>query len=55
MNSVWATILLAGAGTYAMRASFIAGMIAGLVAWRTTSVAATLILGMGLVVVLQNL
>lgn len=102
MNSVWATILLAGAGTYAMRASFIAaadrlvdvppwaqrvlrqippaalasivlpalvrpegqldlthprfiaGAIAGIVAWRTNSVAATLVIGMGLVVLLQN-
>jgi branched-subunit amino acid transport protein len=102
VSSVWATILLAGAGTYAMRASFIAaadrlvdvppwaqrilrqippaalasivlpalvrpegeldlthprfiaGMIAGLVAWRTNSVVATLVVGMGLVVLLQN-
>jgi branched chain amino acid efflux pump len=102
VNSVWATILLAGAGTYAMRASFIAaadrlvdvppwaqrilrqippaalasivlpallrpegeldlthprfiaGMVAGLVAWRTNSVVATLVVGMGLIVLLQN-
>jgi branched-subunit amino acid transport protein len=103
VNSVWATILLAGAGTFAMRASFIAaadrlvdvppwarrllrqippaalaslvvpalvrpegeidlthprciaGIIAGLVAWRTNNVVATLVVGMGLVVLLQNL
>jgi branched-subunit amino acid transport protein len=102
VNSVWATILLAGAGTYAMRASFIAaadrlvdvppwaqrilrqippaalasivlpalmrpegeldlthprfiaGIVAGLVAWRTNSVVATLVVGMGLIVMLQN-
>ena len=102
MNSVWATILLAGAGTYAMRASFIAaadrlvsvppwaqrilrqippaalasivlpalmrpegdldlthprfvaGVVAALVAWRTNSVVATLVVGMGVVVLLQN-
>lgn len=103
MSSVWATILLAGAGTFAMRASFIAaaghlaavppwgqrilrqippaalaslvipaivrpdgeldlthprflaGIVAALVAWRTKSVAATLVVGMGLVVLLQEL
>jgi branched-subunit amino acid transport protein len=102
VNSVWATILLAGAGTYAMRASFIAaadrlvsvppwaqrilrqippaalasivlpalmrpegeldlthprfvaGVVAALVAWRTNSVVATLVVGMGVVVLLQN-
>ncbi len=103
MNATWATILLAGAGTFAMRASFIAaadrlatvppwgqrllrqippaalsslvlpalvrpegqldlthprfvaGVVAGFVAWQTKSVVATLIVGMGLVVLLQNL
>lgn len=103
MSSVWATIILAGAGTFAMRASFIAaadrlatvppwgqrilrqippaalaslvipaivrsegdldlthprflaGIVATLVAWRTKNVAATLVVGMGLVVLLQEL
>ena len=102
MNSTWTTILLAGVGTFAMRASFIAvadrlvtvppwaqrllrqippaalasivlpalvrpegeldlthprfiaGTIAGLVAWRTNNVMATLVVGMGLIVLLQN-
>ncbi len=102
MSDTWLTILLAGVGTFAMRASFIAaadrlvfippwahrllrqippaalaslvlpalirpegeldlahprfiaGMVAGLVAWRTRNVAATLVVGMGLVMVLQN-
>ncbi|HVW33750.1 MAG TPA: AzlD domain-containing protein [Acidimicrobiia bacterium] len=34
---------------------FIAGLVAAAVAWRTRSVAATLVAGMALVVVLQNL
>ncbi|MEW6471302.1 MAG: AzlD domain-containing protein [Actinomycetota bacterium] len=103
MTSTWATILLAGIGTFAMRASFIAaadrlvtvppwaqrllrqippaalasivlpalvrpegdldlthprfvaGIAAALVAWRTKNVLATLVVGMGLVVLLQNL
>jgi branched-subunit amino acid transport protein len=103
MSPAWATILLAGAGTFAMRASFIAaadrighvppwahrvlrqippaalaslilpalvrpegeldlthprfvaGIVAGVVAWRTNNVLATLAVGMGLVVLLQNL
>jgi len=103
MSPVWATILIAGAGTFAMRASFIAvadrlvhippwadrilrqipaaalasivvpalmrpeghldlthprfvaGTVAALVAWRTNNVVATLLVGMGLVVLLQNL
>ncbi len=103
MNPVWATILIAGAGTFAMRASFIAaadrlvdvppwaqrilrqippaalaslvvpalvrpegeldlthprfiaGIAAAVVAWRTNNVVATLAVGMGLVVLLQNL
>jgi branched-subunit amino acid transport protein len=102
LNATWATILLAGAGTFAMRASFIAaahrlatvppwaqrllrqippaalaslvvpalirpegeidlthprfiaGVVAAFVAWQTKSVVATLIVGMGLVVLLQN-
>ena len=103
MSPVWVTILLAGAGTFAMRASFIAaadrlvdvppwaqrilrqippaalasivlpalvrpegdldlthprfvaGIIAGIVAWWTNSVVATLVVGMSLVMLLQNL
>jgi branched-subunit amino acid transport protein len=103
VNATWATILLAGVGTFAMRASFIAaadrltsippwahrllrqippaalaslvlpalvrpegeldfthprfvaGIVAALVAWRTKSVVATLVVGMGLVVLLENL
>ena len=103
MSPVWITILLAGAGTFAMRASFIAaanrlvdvppwaqrilrqippaalasivlpalvrpegdldlthprfvaGVIAALVAWWTNSVVATLVVGMSLVMLLQNL
>jgi branched-subunit amino acid transport protein len=103
VSSTWATIVLAGIGTFAMRASFIAaadrlayvppsvqrllrqippaalaslvlpalvrpeghldlthprfiaGIAAGLVAWRTKNVLATLVVGMGLVVLLQNL
>jgi branched-subunit amino acid transport protein len=102
MSPAWATILLAGVGTFAMRASFvaaadrlanvppwvqrllrqippaalaslvlpalvrpegevdlthprvIAGIVAGLVAWRTNNVVATLVIGMGFVVLLQN-
>jgi len=101
VSKVWVTILLAGAGTYAMRASFLlaadrlarvppnverllrqippaalaslvvpallrphgeldlvsprllAGVVAGLVAWRTRNVAATLLVGMGLLVLLD--
>ena len=103
MSPVWITILLAGAGTFAMRASFIAaanrlvdvppwaqrilrqippaalasivlpalvrpegdldithprfiaGIIAAFVAWWTNSVVATLVIGMGVVMLLQNL
>lgn len=103
MSSTWATILLAGLGTFAMRASFIAaadrlvtvppwaqrllrqippaamasivlpalvrpegeldlahprfiaGIVAALVAWRTKNVMATLVVGMALVVLLENL
>jgi branched-subunit amino acid transport protein len=33
----------------------IAGIVAALVAWRTNNVVATLVAGMGLVVLLQNL
>ncbi len=98
MSRVWVTILLAGAGTYAMRASFllaadrlarvppgverllrqippaalaslvvpallrphgdldlfsprlVVGLVAAVVAWRTRNVAATLGVGMGLLV-----
>ena len=102
MSRVWLAILLAGAGTYAMRASFllaadrlarvppgierllrqippaalaslvlpallrphgeldlfsprlVAGVIAALVAWRTHNVAATLVVGMGLLMLLDT-
>jgi len=101
MNRIWPTILIAGAGTYAMRASFlafahrvatvppalarilrqippavlaaivlpallrpgghldlfqpriVAGIVSALVAWRTRSVALTLLVGMGVVTGLQ--
>lgn len=101
MSRVWVAILLAGAGTYAMRASFLlaadrlarvppgverllrqippaalaslvvpallrphgeldlasprlaAGLVAAVVAWRTRNVAATLAVGMGLLVLLD--
>lgn len=101
MSRVWVAIVLAGAGTYAMRASFLlaadrlarvppnverllrqippaalaslvlpallrpegdldllsprllAGVVAAVVAWRTRNVAATLVVGMGLLVVLD--
>ena len=101
MSTAWTTILLAGAGTFAMRASFLAmahrmadiprwlqrmlrqippaalasivvpallrpegsvdlthprlaaGVVAGLVAWRTRNVAVTLVVGMGLLVALE--
>ena len=103
MSSTWATILLAGVGTFVMRASFIAaadrlanvpswgrrllrqippaalasivlpalvrpegeldlthprfvaGLVAAAVAWRTNNVMATLVAGMGLLVLFQNL
>lgn len=103
MSATWATILLAGVGTFVMRASFIAaadrlanvpawarrllrqippaalasivvpalvrpdgeldlthprfvaGLVATAVAWRTNNVLATLVAGMGLLVLLQNL
>jgi branched-subunit amino acid transport protein len=103
VSTAWATIFLAGVGTFAMRASFIAaadrlaevppwvqrllrqippaalaslvlpalmrpegeldlthprfwaGIVAAVVAWRTNNVVATLVVGMGLVVLLQNL
>jgi branched-subunit amino acid transport protein len=102
MSRVWVTILLAGAGTYAMRASFLlaadrlarvppgierllrqippaalaslvvpallrphgeldlfsprllAGVLAALVAWRTRNVAVTLVVGMGVLVLLDT-
>jgi branched-subunit amino acid transport protein len=101
VSRVWVAILLAGAGTYAMRASFLlaadrlarvppnverllrrippaalaslvgpallrphgeldlfsprlaAGLVAAVVAWRTRNVAATLVVGMGLLVLLD--
>jgi branched-subunit amino acid transport protein len=101
VSRVWVAILLAGAGTYAMRASFllaadrlarvppgverllrqippaalaslvvpallrphgdldlfsprlVAGLVAAAVAWRTRNVAATLAVGMGLLVLLD--
>ena len=103
MTRIWATILLAGIGTFAMRASFlaaahrlaavppgvqrllrqippaalasivlpallrpegavdplhprfVAGVLAGLVAWRTRNTALTLVVGMGALVVLESL
>ena len=103
MSSTWATILLAGVGTFVMRASFIAaadrladvppwagrllrqippaalasivlpalvrpegeldlthprfvaGLVAAAVAWRTNHVMVTLVVGMGLLMLLQNL
>ncbi len=103
MTPIWPVIVVAGAGTYAMRASFLAiahrmatvppgvarmlrqippaalaaiilpalvrpeghldlaqprllaGALAALVAWRTRNVGATLIVGMGALVLLQHL
>ena len=103
MNRVWAAIVVGGAATFAMRASFlvaahrlvrvppwarrllrqippaalasivvpalarpggsldlaqprfVAGVVAGLVAWRTRSAALTLVVGMGLLAVLDRL
>lgn len=103
MSRVWTTILLAGAGTFAMRASFVAvahrltelpplvhrilrqippaalaslvlpalvrpegsfdlfqarlaaGVIAGVVAWRTRNAALTLVVGMGVLLILREL
>lgn len=103
MSTTWAAILLGGAGTFAMRASFLAaahrmaevpppvhrvlrqippaalaalvvpallrpggelgllqpelisGVVAGLVAWRTRNVVATLLVGMVLLAVLEHL
>jgi len=102
VSRVWVAILLAGAGTYAMRASFLlaadrlarvppgierllrqippaalaslvvpallrphgeldlvsprlfAGLVAAVVAWRTRNVAATLAVGMGLLVLMDT-
>jgi branched-subunit amino acid transport protein len=103
MNSVWLTIVVAGVGTYAMRAAFLAfahrlaevpapvqrvlrqippaalaalvvpellhpgttidlwqprllaGVFAGLVAWRTRNILLTLVVGMGLVALINAL
>jgi branched-subunit amino acid transport protein len=102
MSSVWTAIVLAGVGTYAMRASFLlaarrladvppsvqrvlrqippaalasivvpafvrpggdlglhpelaAGILAGLVGWRTKSTALTLVVGMGALFVLREM
>lgn len=103
MSEVWIAIVLAGVGTYAMRASFLvfahrladvpplvqrllrqippaalaaivvpallrpegtldvwqprllAGVVAALVAWRTRNIALTLVVGIGLVMLLQRL
>lgn len=103
MSRVWTAILLAGAGTFAMRASFLAfahrlvdvppgvqrllrqippaalasivlpallrpegtfdlgqprllaGVLAALVAWRTRNIALTLVVGMGVVMVIDAL
>ncbi|MBA3743929.1 AzlD domain-containing protein [Sporichthya sp.] len=102
MNRTWTAIVLAGIGTFTMRASFlamahklsevppwaerilrqippaalaalvvpalvrphgefdltqwrlVAGLIAGLVAWRTKNVALTLVLGVGILMLLQQ-
>lgn len=102
MNRTWTAIVLAGIGTFAMRASFLAlahrlrevppwaerilrqippaalaalvvpalvrprgefdltqwrlvvGVVAGLVAWRTRNVALTLVIGLGLLMLLQE-
>lgn len=102
MSAVWITIVLAGAGTYALRASFLvlahrlvdlppivervlrqippavlaamvvpqllrpegsfdlwqpellAGVVAAFVSWRTRSIAATLVVGMGVLVALEQ-
>lgn len=103
MSRIWVAIVLAGIGTYAMRASFlvfahrladvphnvqrllrqippaalasivvpallrpegqldvtqprlVAGVLAGLVAWRTRNIALTLVVGMGVVMVIDAL
>jgi len=103
VSRTWATIVLSGAGTFAMRASFlaaanrvtnvpqgiqrllrqippaalaslvvpalvrphgsldllqgrlVAGVLAALVAWRTRSVALTLVIGLGALIVIQRL
>ena len=103
MSAVWLTIVLAGAGTYALRASFLAfagrlvdlpplaervlrqippavlaalvvpsllrpegeldlwqphllaGVVAAFVSWRTRSVGLTLVVGMGVLVLVQQL
>jgi branched-subunit amino acid transport protein len=103
MSRVWVAIVLAGIGTYGMRASFLvfahrladvppgvqrllrqippaalaalvlpalarpegqldlwqprllAGLVAGLVAWRTKNIALTLVVGLGIVMVLDAL
>jgi branched-subunit amino acid transport protein len=103
MNGVWVAIILAGIGTYAMRASFLvfahrltdvppsvqrllrqippaalaaivipallrpdgfidvwqprlyAGLLAAAVAWRTRNIAVTLVVGIGLVMILEAL
>ena len=103
MSRVWAVVMLSGAGTFAMRASFlaaanrvtnvpqgiqrllrqippaalaslvvpalvrphgsldllqgrlVAGVLAALVAWRTRSVALTLVIGLGALIVIQRL
>src|SRR4051812_46963431 len=102
MSDAWVAVVLAGAGTYAMRASFLAlahrmdglspglrrvlrqippaalaslvvpallrpegrvdvfqarlwaGIVAGLVAWRTRNIAITLLVGMGLLILLDR-
>lgn len=103
MSDLWLTILLAGAGTYLLRASFLAmadrlvdlppmverilrqippavlaalvvpqllrpegqldfwqpellaGVVAALVSWRTRNIAATLVVGMGVLVLIEQL
>ena len=51
MSRVWTAIFLSGAGTFAMRASFLAAAVG----WRTKSTALTLVVGLGALVALREL
>jgi branched-subunit amino acid transport protein len=51
--ALWLTIAGAGAVTFALRLSFIAGLVAALIAWRTRSVLFTLGGGMAALWTLQ--